>query len=452
MLAAESTGGVSLRAVAEENGEPLPGARLVEGRQGLPAESAGGASDGRVVATGLGAGTRYLRVGAPGRATLRVEAEVVAGGVTDLGDIRLPRTGRIAGVLRATPGESLEGVLVMVKASVMPDWAKVVAVMADKEGRFLLERLPPGIVVVEVEGGGRQGWIETVEVPAGGEAALEVGGGPVSIQGVSRRPGGEAADIVAAFPWVGLADPLAVFGPLAGLRVAGLRVVDPGEDGAYEFRGLPPGRWLVANELSHSIVRLDVAAAEPVHLDLLPRFVAGRASLPEGADRPGIRATAVVAGALENALKGGGRRMVDVLLAAWRGEEKPGPIGDDGSFSLPVPAEGRYLVFLHAEGFAAEGPLALDARAEPGPPEGTAALRPAATLRVVVADPAPEEVVAVAVRDDRGALASFRAKAPPVEIALLPGRFQVLVLRGGGRRTVLEVFLPTEGEVEVQVP
>lgn len=246
------------------------------GRRSGPGGPGARSGEGEGGGAGSGAGVTGAAPGAGG-AALPTGAAAEEGAAAP----PVPR-GAVAGTVHGRLGEPAGGITL--EARTLPRWEKAGEARADGAGRFSLAGLPAGVVVLERSGGaaGRRGEsLLTVEVPADGAAEVALGG-PVTLEGRSARPDGRPAAFVAAVPMESLSDPLASIGDLIALRIAGIRVVFPGEDGAFGFEGLPPGEWLVGNELSFEVIRLREGTEGPVRLDLPPRFLAGRTAPATG--------------------------------------------------------------------------------------------------------------------------------------------------------------------------
>jgi hypothetical protein len=212
--------------------------------------------EGRFVLAGLGSGS--YRVEASGDDARGSVASVVAGS-GDL-QIRLIANGQIRGRIRPPAGHDLVGLVVQAVGESGTSWP----VRVEPEGRFVVERIPPGAYRITARAGGLVAASGPAVAVRAGEVVRDI---PVDlvhggvVEGHVRTAAGE--------PVVG-----AEVESNADLGVSPPRVATDGE-GRFRIEGLAPGTWRLyvlgggIGEILKPVV--EVQAGRTLRLDLTAR-------------------------------------------------------------------------------------------------------------------------------------------------------------------------------------
>jgi protocatechuate 3,4-dioxygenase beta subunit len=259
---------VTGRAVADEDGEPLP-AFVVElqttmfmvVQRPVRSETVTGAVDGAFAIEAVPPGSYSLVARAEGRSEAKTQLTVAPGAAVAARELRLPRGATVRGSVRGDDGAPVARALVRPGRGGMLD-NPILAMMqgsddsafSDERGRFELGGLPPGRLQLCASA---RGWadgksprvvLEAGAILEGVEIVLDHGG---SVKGVLRvGPGDRAED----------------FAVMAQEVVSqGTASCTPAADGSFRIDDLEPGRYQV--QAMHPVVLSAMRGPQP---DLRP--------------------------------------------------------------------------------------------------------------------------------------------------------------------------------------
>jgi protocatechuate 3,4-dioxygenase beta subunit len=235
-LVVKSAGGplVALRArVVTAAGEPLSGAVLYLSARGAGSIQFPTDSQGRIATEELVPGEYHLQVRHPEHATLFVGTrEFAVGAPVDLGDLRMPASGRLSARVRTIEAVDVGAVIL----TVLDASGREVGKLLLEGDRYVSGPLPAGPATLSIAGSTIARATHAITVPNGSESTIDL---------VVRR--GFTTWIDASLPpdaqnpawvWCSIYD--------AEHRLLGGQALERGEDGAYHVGlALAPGRYLV---------------------------------------------------------------------------------------------------------------------------------------------------------------------------------------------------------------
>ncbi len=383
--------------VCDAGGRPVAGAvvRAIQGPSGPPRAGAaervtGG--DGRFAfAAPAGPGTYALRVDPPAGERARLTARIVPVRSGFPVRIVLGSGGAIEGLCRDERGKPVRARV----AAEGDDWAG--ETRTDAEGRFRLEGVAPGLVLLRADpervgGAAGRAAIAEAAVTAGRVARVEVViAAGSTVAGDVRLPGGAAVE-----------------GAQVKLESRGLapgEVLDArtGPDGRFAIAGVPPGE-------ARLYALAAAGSAGPVAVEV-----------PDGGDAPPANLVILSDASLSGTVRDvAGRPVGPAVVGLWPenqallpivsgapGFPAPALVGADGRFAYPAVLPGSWRLSASAPGFGpVEQPVVVEAgRAV----ELDLVLPPGARLVIEVrlpdGGPAPHALVVVEVgdRERRGA-------------------------------------------------
>jgi hypothetical protein len=264
-------GGVQGRAVAAEDGARLVDAQVALLRTSflvltvpVREEPLAADGDGSFRFERIAPGTYTLRVRAADRSDTQVEV-TVRDGITDAGELRLPRAAVVTGVVVDDQDRPVLGALVRRRQGAMADNPMLVMftgggtqARTDADGRFRLGPLPPGRLQLLANADGfASGRSERLQLTAGDTVAdvrivLDHGG---SIQGTVRTGPGQRPD------------EFLLMAQEQTTQTTRTTATEP--DGTFTFTDLDPGQWTVQampRELMQSFGQQEVQPGQGMKL------------------------------------------------------------------------------------------------------------------------------------------------------------------------------------------
>ena len=305
--------------------------------------------DGRFTLEDLGEGVKILDVSAGQltKATL-TDVKVTAGGVTDVGRIRLGSGGGVRGAVTSSDGAPVPGASVRAKSASLTDYGEGSRTQTDAQGSFELSGLQPGkIDVTASHPSFADGYVAGVDVdpskaPVDTKIVLHSGG---RIEGTARKRDGT--------PLSGVSVNVQAVLPEGRNILWGFHATPVQADGSFAVDHVPAGHVRIllmsgtaAFSQSVQSTEADVRDGETTPVDFVSReiLVSGRITRSNVA-APGLHID--VTGNVES-----------MMSMSFAGSEVPvAPIGpqhgkavtaDDGTYSLLLDTPGSYRASIES--------------------------------------------------------------------------------------------------------
>jgi hypothetical protein len=238
---------VTGRAVAAETGEPLAdfevetqAAMFMTMRRTARQQTVTGSADGAFRLTNVTPGDFTLVVSAEDRCETKKSVRLTAGAAIDVGTLAVPRGAMVKGFVRDDQGEPVRNAIVRQKHGGMLD-NPILAVLSgglvartDGEGRFTLEGLPPGNLLLQASGEGyASARSERIRLEAGQiiEGVMLVLGHGGAIRGRLITAAGERPEEFQLY--------------VKEQQTQDTKIVTPAADGTFHVANLDPGPYEV---------------------------------------------------------------------------------------------------------------------------------------------------------------------------------------------------------------